>query len=420
MDTSALLFIGALQSSEDCRHNPDCSEAMNRDQLILLRGLSELGVGPIHAISVLPIARYPRSRKRYIPRQTQQLDADTGFGLTYAPFVNWGILKPPTTLAGCLLEVMQLYHDGTCHPRWILIVNPMVRTAPAAFLARTLWKAPIVGLVADSDPVQPGWRGYTMPREVRNRLRLAAVRRCDAWIVFSSKLASELPGDRPRMVIWSGLAEDIVELQRTPADKQPSRNVLYSGNLRVEDGVEMLLDAFPQLPTNDVELRICGRGPLAAEVEHRARIDTRIHFYGWVSGDRYKQLLAEATVAVNPRLGAYPENHFNFPSKLLEYLGAGCPTISTLTGDVEQQFGPCIYHLREETSKALVGKLEEVLALPSFEREAMGARARACVLENHTWRAQVQWVHDFLLSLTAETSAWTPSPGRRFTASNQT
>lgn len=417
--TPGLLFIGPLQSEEECQRNPYCSEAMNRDKLTLLRGLLQLNVGPVQAISVLPIAQYPKGRKLYIARHTQRLDTDGRFRLSYAPFVNWSVLKPLTTLAGCLLEVIALYRSKTLHPRWILFLNPVVRTAPAAFLARALWKAPVVGLVADSDPVEVGWRAYVHPRQVRNRLRLAATRSCDAWVLYSSELARQLPSERPHMVIWSGLAEDIVSLQRIPADKQLCRNVLYSGNLRVQDGVELLLDAFAELSTNDVELRICGRGPLAAEVERRAQLDKRIRFYGFVSREQYRRLLAEGTIAVNPRLGAYPENSFNFPSKLLEYLGAGCPTLTTLTGDVEPQFGHCTYHLREETKQALTRTLEEILALPPLEREALGASARAHVLEKHTWREQVQRVHDFLVSLRPQAVAGATSPGRDFTPSDE-
>ncbi|MBI4335513.1 MAG: glycosyltransferase family 1 protein, partial [Candidatus Omnitrophica bacterium] len=55
-----------------------------------------------------------------------------------------------------------------------------------------------------------------------------------------------------------------------------------------------------------------------------------------------------------------------------------------------------IYRLTEESIEGLSSKLEEVLALSPERREALGASARAHVLENYTWRHYVDRVRDFL------------------------
>ncbi|MBI4335325.1 MAG: glycosyltransferase, partial [Candidatus Omnitrophica bacterium] len=332
MSSGGLLFIGALQSENDCARNPDSSAASNRSNLIMLTGLAGQGLHPIHVLSTLPIGRYPKRGKLYVARHARKMDFARRVCLNQAAFINWGLLKPVTILVGHLFELARICYRKDFRPRWIIIHNPLLRNLPAAFLARGIWKAPVIGFITDFDNAG-----------LRDRLRLAGARKCDAWILFSSRLRQMLPRDRPCMTIWSGLAEDIVNLERKMVNKRAARNILYTGTLREQDGLKALLEAFERIKSDDVELRITGRGPLSDEIEKRARANRRVRFYGFVPRQRYLELLSEAAVAINARLSVYEESRYNFPSKLLEYLGAGCPTISTLTGDVDGQFGRYIY-----------------------------------------------------------------------------
>ena len=58
-----LLFLGSLQSPDDCSRNPVCSQAANSFQLNLLHGLLDYGVEHVTALSMVAMPSFPRTRR---------------------------------------------------------------------------------------------------------------------------------------------------------------------------------------------------------------------------------------------------------------------------------------------------------------------------------------------------------------------
>jgi glycosyltransferase involved in cell wall biosynthesis len=88
------------------------------------------------------------------------------------------------------------------------------------------------------------------------------------------------------------------------------------------------------------------------------------------------------------------ENRYNFPSKLMEYMAAGRPILSTATSDVAEHYGNALIVLADETPEGLARCIEHTIALPATERAAVGNRARASV-EGVTWRTQAEKILSF-------------------------
>jgi glycosyltransferase involved in cell wall biosynthesis len=101
---------------------------------------------------------------------------------------------------------------------------------------------------------------------------------------------------------------------------------------------------------------------------------------------------------VNPRPSRLIENRYNFPSKLMEYLAAGRPIISTATSDVADHYGDRLVVLADETPAGLARCIEDTIALPEQQRAALGARSRAAV-EGVTWRSVAAEIVGFIETL---------------------
>jgi len=112
-------------------------------------------------------------------------------------------------------------------------------------------------------------------------------------------------------------------------------------------------------------------------------------------------MLQKAAVLVNPRPSRLLENRYNFPSKLMEYLAAGRPILSTATSDVAEHYGSDVIVLDDETPEGLARSIESTVAAPAEVRATIGSRCRA-VVEGVTWRTQAEKILAFIQTLHAQ------------------
>ena len=90
----------------------------------------------------------------------------------------------------------------------------------------------------------------------------------------------------------------------------------------------------------------------------------------------------EATLLVNPRTPEGEFTKYSFPSKTMEYLASGVPTlIYSLQGIPDEYLDYC-FHLEEMGVDALYSKIEEIFHTDSFTLKDIGAKARHFILDN--------------------------------------
>jgi glycosyltransferase involved in cell wall biosynthesis len=180
--------------------------------------------------------------------------------------------------------------------------------------------------------------------------------------------------------------------QRFFASDEPT--VLYFGKLIENKGVHVLLEALRGL---DARAVVVGFGDYRAELEATAPLGTL--FTGALEHRHLVHLLPLCDVSVVPSI--FPEA---FGMVAAEAAAAGVlPVVAAHSGLAEVGAGiaaelpPARAHVVTfPTGDAAVlrERLDELLALPRAEREALGAAARRAVEENWSWRR----VADRLLS----------------------
>jgi glycosyltransferase involved in cell wall biosynthesis len=162
----------------------------------------------------------------------------------------------------------------------------------------------------------------------------------------------------------------------------------------------LLVAALRHISDPDIRLIISGRGGLEREIRQAARSDPRITVAGFLDRQQWRSLLVSATALVNPRLSDHVENRYNFPSKLIDYLAAGRPVITTLSGDLDPEYLEVTVPLLEETPGGLAALLQETIDRPGDELAELGARGREFVLREKNWGRQAKRVYEFIGSLT--------------------
>jgi colanic acid/amylovoran biosynthesis glycosyltransferase len=161
--------------------------------------------------------------------------------------------------------------------------------------------------------------------------------------------------------------------------------LLFVGRLVAKKGVDVLIDACAllrsELPELDVE--IVGGGPLAEELEGRARrsgVSDRIHFLGPQPADVVDAAFRRASLVVLPSRIDEHGDRDGMPTVLVEAMARGVPVISTeLVGIPELvRDGETGLLVAPEDPAALAAAIARLAGDPPLARE-LGARGRGLV-----------------------------------------
>ena len=384
-----LAFIGAMQTPEDCAKNRWASAAHNTTQLELMHAIRECGVARVTGLS-LPGASAFRTRPRRRPYK--QSVVEDGVVIEELPSFAMGPLQILTQVWTMTRRLLGRWPEG--RPDAILVANPLTRFTAPALLAGWWHGIPVATIVADLTCSQ---RGQPPVSRLRNWLQTLMVRLSPGTVVFSAHTTNDFRQGKPSIRMVRPPASYLLDLPQPPAEP-PARAVYFAGALSEPAGVNLLLDAIPHVTDPTLEFWFSGRGTLEDRLKQQAASDPRIRFFGFVTEEQYSSMLQQAAVLVNPRPSRLLENRYNFPSKLMEYLAAGRPVLSTATSDVAEHYGCDVFVLEDETPEGLARCIERVVAAPAEERAAVGARGRAAV-EGVTWRTQAEKILAFIETL---------------------
>jgi hypothetical protein len=104
--------------------------------------------------------------------------------------------------------------------------------------------------------------------------------------------------------------------------------IYFGGALYIKYGVPALIAAY-QMEKPDYDLLIAGHGPYEAEVRAAAFMNPRIVYLGQVGRAENYNYERHSSLNINPRRFNEDLDKNSIPSKMLEYLAAGQPILST-------------------------------------------------------------------------------------------
>lgn len=106
---------------------------------------------------------------------------------------------------------------------------------------------------------------------------------------------------------------------------------LYIGRLDKHKGILTLLEAWSKVDTNDINLYVAGVGEYQNIVEEYAKKDSRVKYFGFVSGKEKEKLYRESDVLV------FPSEWFEVsPITIQEAYGYGVPVLASDFGSIPE------------------------------------------------------------------------------------
>nr|WP_280951346.1 glycosyltransferase family 4 protein [Pseudaminobacter manganicus] len=165
--------------------------------------------------------------------------------------------------------------------------------------------------------------------------------------------------------------------------------IVYTGSIGRPNGIDLIINAFRGNISTGYGLIIAGKGD---QLEHLQRITNEhqirnVHFCGHIPKDNAEFLLTLADIGYAglrniPSLFEYGIS----PNKISDYLQAGLPVFLPIEpcGDPVSESGGGIAR-KAETPEAVRKGLEELLLMPQFERQALGAKGKAYIAREYDY-----------------------------------
>lgn len=220
------------------------------------------------------------------------------------------------------------------------------------------------------------------------------LKRLDCFVLLSPYMRDRLPIKKKPWVLMEGIFDtNSVPQKQMKCDEKV---ILYCGNLGRQYGIVELLEAFHQIDNENYRLWICGRGDGEIDVERMAQKDERIHFLGVVSHETILELQQQVTVLINPRSSAGDYTKYSFPSKTMEYLASGTPTIMCHLPAIPKEYDDYIYYIEQESVEGIRDKIIEVCEKPQFELDKFGFKASEFIKKQKNAFVQAKKVVDMI------------------------
>jgi glycosyltransferase involved in cell wall biosynthesis len=154
---------------------------------------------------------------------------------------------------------------------------------------------------------------------------------------------------------------------------KPGKYFLYLGRLSPEKGIPTLIEAFMQIASKKISLKVAGEGPVRNQLECMAAADSRIRFTGYLSGGTLKETIRNALAVIVPS-----DWYENAPISVLEALAFGKPVVGARIGGIPEMINDGVNGFLFEPGNIydLNTKLDLLLSLSDEDIRDMGKAAR--------------------------------------------
>ena len=382
-----LYFIGGLfprEREDEIRRltKSGLQSAANNLQWKFVKGYDScLGTGNVHLINSEYVGSFPRRYSgllvpRYSFRHSESSGEDVGPG-----FINLPGFKEFSRAARLCSEIDKL-NPKSCEQLYFVGYAATYPIVTALHHAKRKYPDSVVALIVPDLPqyMELGKRGAGFLHRLKNHIVSKGMKGMDCYVPLTAAMAPYLGVDLTKCAIIEGIADErAASKPEARVQDLPERYILYTGTLQYRYGLGELISAFKRLDDTGIGLVVCGDGEAANEMAALQSENPMVRYLGVLPPQEIEGLRDGATLLVNPRKNEGDYTKFSFPSKMMEYLASGVPTVAyRLDGMPEDYEGLFI----DATDEGLKEALNRALAMDSEELHQLSFRAKTYVLDH--------------------------------------
>lgn len=278
--------------------------------------------------------------------------------------------------------------DSYLHKDCVIVVDVLRRNLlNAAIRIRRKHRIPIVGVITDNPLNLTGAKTRLAESTIKKSEKL------DGVLTLSQGLLNVYGINKKPHYIFEGIVEDIPLFKKEPLGDYFS----FAGSLYERYGVKTLIDAFKD---NEFKknLVVLGNGPLKNYIFDLSQHDHRILYLSQLSKNKTYAIEQHAIANINPRPLNPLIDSQSIPSKMLEYLASGVPTISTKHPRLFDLFKNDVYWIDDDSVEGIRKTITNFLKVPSSEKTKKALSAKTKVYSMYGSLVQGEGISHFLNS----------------------
>ncbi|MFJ4373766.1 glycosyltransferase [Pseudomonas japonica] len=357
----------------------------------LLSALRSTGV-QVRTVASIAVSTFPRIKRIWFPSASLQAGGDQR-GLVL-PLINLPAVKMATRFFGSFYSLLKIGRkvDGIC------VYAAHSPNLLAAYLCSKIYKLPYYVYIPDL----PGFMDVAMRRGVLRSIlkKIDAallnylVSEAAGLLVISRPMVEDMPAWRSRpYLVLEGIADS------SPAPKVESgarkKTIFYAGGVNRAYGIEELVEGFLSSGI-DYELVICGRGDLEDYLVSTSARHASVKYLGFLPPAEVAEHQAQAAALVLSRNPAEAFTRYSFPSKLIEYMSAGIPVLTTRLEGIPAEYFEYLNVIEGFSAEAVAQALVQFCSSDQGRLSAKAELGKIWVLETKTSIAVGKRVIEFM------------------------
>lgn len=383
----SILFLGTLVPDIKEFHNPAFVRSGNMVQEGIVEGFYRQNI-KTRVISSQAIPTYPLYKKIFFKKKRIKNYKD--IDLTIMPKFNILFLRELFTDIYVFFSILLWAYKNRNFKRTILVYNIYSPSIPLTYFVGKITKSKVVSIIYDIGMPPKTLKLGFIRRSIYYVFEFLAklfIPQLDGRIVITEAIAEKYAPNMHYLLLDGGISNNIVNrlFPLELKDDQSDTVFLCSGSLWTGNGVDLLLDTLKINPNPNIKVYFAGRGDREDIIKMAEKQDSRIVYKGMLDLDELFELYRKSDILLNLRVIPNEEGKYWFPSKFLEYLAIGKPTISTSAVHIQKEYGHLCIILENISPQSLSDLINEVIKMPIEEKFKIGKMARRFALENFTW-----------------------------------
>lgn len=366
--------------------------ATNNFSWSFIRAL-KCGFDDVDIISSAEIRNFPAGKK--VLFYTKRFSKD-GFKGLFIGFINVIILKHLSRFANIFTHANNFLRNQN---NGILILHG----THTPFMMYAIWlkfyrnyRIAIVltdehGLYVSSD----GFIGVLL-RRIDVYLMSLFIRKFDYYVCLSNSFVEKY--NLKKALVIPGILNSRLPLKDKSLDDFNDEKfvILFAGGLNKQNGVDMLLEAGFLLKSKEILLCFLGRGELLSDILKAEQKNPQIKYLGVKVGDELAEDFFKADLLINPRPNDKEYTKTSFPSKLIEYMATGIPSLTTRLAGIPDEIEDCFFYIDDVNPSGIADSIDELYKVDIRTRVQVGQRAKERVKSFYSEEAVGEKIYYFL------------------------
>ena len=399
MKYAMLSTLIPIEAESDFKNNSKANmqDAANALQWNLYEGFSKNLGHELPLFNVLPAGSFPQYYKKMLVKRMPFNKHSINLGFCNIKLIRNYFIKRS------VYKELKKWCESTSEDKILFIYTlAQAQVSAVAKLKRKFENLSVCSIIADL----PDMCNLSSKRSIFEKLfiKFSSARSyeqlssIDSFVLLTDQMAEYMNISQPYIVV-EGVVPYNCSVKKPEMNDCDIKTILYTGTLHRKFGILHLLKAFENIKGEDYRLVICGIGDSENEIKAAAKVDKRIIYKGQLDRSEILQLQKNATVLVNPRLNNDEFTKYSFPSKTMEYLMSGVPTVAYRLDGMSKEYAEFLNSPVDDTETALTQALVNICEKGAEERLDIGIKAQAFVLNNKNSLIQTKRILEFLKGL---------------------